>query len=110
MPYSHKRTHGLELAACELGSTVTTNGAGDTKGGQPVANHHDCNLLGYQPPFARRCGHNVAALSVHTKDHEIKNLFSDMHFRHGEDVHGHALHGLVRYRRLLWFPSGIPIV
>ena len=40
----------------------------------------------------------------------IQNFFCDVHFGHGEDIHGHALHRLVRNRRPLGFPLDIPIV
>ena len=58
---------------------------------QPSVNsHHDCNFFGQQRPFARQDSLNVAAVSVHTKDHAIKNFLSDVSFGHAEDVHGHA--------------------
>ena len=41
---------------------------------------------------------NVATLSVDQQDHTIETFFSDVHFGHGEEVHGHALHGLIRNR------------
>ena len=49
-------------------------------------------------------------MSVHTQDHKIENFFTDMYFGHGEDIHGHTLHGLVRDRRQLGFPLDISIV
>ena len=33
-----------------------------------------------------------------------------MYFGHGEDIHGHTLHGLVRNQRPLGFPLDIPII
>ena len=74
MPYSHEGTHGLEPAAWAPGSKVAANCTEDTEDGQLVANHHDCNLLGKQSPFARRHGHNVAPVSVRTKDHTIEKI------------------------------------
>ena len=49
-------------------------------------------------------------MSVHTKDHAVKNFLSTVHFGHREDIHGHTLHGLVRYRCPLVFPLDILIV
>ena len=46
MTYPHEETHGLEPAASELGSSVTANGAGDAKDGQPLTDHHDCQFPG----------------------------------------------------------------
>ena len=72
MMYSHEGTHGLEPATSKLGPSVTANGAGDVKDGQPMTNHHDCHFLGKQPLFACRNGYYVAAVAIHTKDHTKK--------------------------------------
>ena len=37
----------------------------------------------------------------------MEDFTSDMHFGHGEDIHGDTLHGLVRNRRPLGFPPDI---
>ena len=71
MTYSHEGTHGLEPATSKLGPSVTANGAGDVKDGQPMTNHHDCHFLGKQPLFACRNGYYVAAVAIHTKDHTV---------------------------------------
>ena len=49
-------------------------------------------------------------MAVHAKDHAVEGLLANMDFGHGEDVHGHALHGLVRYRGPLGFPHDVPVV
>ena len=49
MTYPHQGTHSLEPATSKLGPSVTANGAGDVKDGQPMTNHHDCHFLGKQP-------------------------------------------------------------
>ena len=110
MSYSHEGTHSLEPATSKLGPSVTANGAGDVKDGQPMTNHHDCHFLGKQPLFACRNGYNVAAVAVHTENHTVKGLLANVHFGHGEDVHGHALHGLVRNRGPLGFPLDVPVI
>ena len=110
MTYSHEGTHGLEPATSKQGPSVTANGAGDVKDGQPMTNHHDCHFLGKQPLFACRNGYYVAAVTVQTKDHTVKCLLAYVNFGHGEDVHGHALHGLVRHRSPLGFPLDVPVV
>ena len=110
MTYSHEGTHGLEPASSKLGPSVTANGAGDVKDGQPMTNHHDCHFLGKQPLFACRNGYYVAAVAIHTKDHTVKGLLAYVNFGHGEDVHGHALHGLVRHRSPLGFPLDVPVI
>ena len=46
MTYPHEGTHSLEPATSKLGPSVTANGAGDGKDGQPMTNHHDCHFLG----------------------------------------------------------------
>ena len=84
MTYSHEGTHGLEPATSKLGPSVTANGAGDVKDGQPMTNHHDCHFLGKQPLFACRNGYYVAAVAVHTKDHTVKGLLAYVNFGHGE--------------------------
>ena len=63
-----------------------------------------------KPRFACRYDNNVAAVSGHTKDHAIENVLSEVYFGHGEEIHGHALHGLVRHWRPLGLPLVIPIV
>ena len=40
----------------------------------------------------------------------MEKFFSNMHFGHGEDIHGHALHRVFRNGRPLGFPLDIPIV
>ena len=110
MTYSHVGTHGLEPATSKLGPSVTANGAGEVKDGQPMTNHHDCHFLGKQPPFACRKGYYVAAVAVHTKDHTVKGLLAYVNFGHGEDVYGYALHGLVRHRSPLGFTLDVPVV
>ena len=79
MTYSHEGTHGLELATSKLGPTVTANGAGDVKDGQPMTNHHDCHFLGKQPLFACQNGYYVATVAIHTKDHTVKRLLAYVH-------------------------------
>ena len=103
-------THGLEPATSKLGPSVTANGAGDVKDGQPMTNHHDCHFLGKQLLFACRNGYYIAAVAVHTKDHTVKGLLAYVNFGHGEDVHGHALHGLVRHQSPLGFTLDVPVV
>ena len=110
MTYSHEGTHGLEPAASKLVPSVTANGAENGKDGQPMTNHHDCHFLGKQPLFACRDSYYVAAVAVHTKDHTVKGLLADVNFRHGENVYGHVLHGLVRYRSPLGFPHDVPVI
>ena len=66
--------------------------------------------LASNPPFACRNSYYVAAVVVHTKDHTVKGLLAYLNFRHGEDVHGHALHGLVRHRSPLGFPFDVLVV
>ena len=78
MTYSHEETHGLEPATSRLGPSVTANGAGNVKDGQPMTNHHDCHFLGKQPPFACRNGYYVAAVAIHTKDHTVKGLLANV--------------------------------
>ena len=103
MSYFHDRTHGLERAVSELRSPLAAEGAGHAEDRQPVMRHHDCNFLGYQQLFARKHGHNVAAVSVHAKDHTIENFLSALNFGHGEDVNGHAICRPVRNWRSLGF-------
>ena len=57
------------------------------------------------PFFACRNGYYVAAVAIHTKDKTVKGPLANVNFGHGEDVHGHALHGLVRH----WGPLGLPL-
>ena len=110
MTYPHEGTHSLEPATSKLGPWVTANGAGDVKDGQPMTNHHDCHFLGKQPLFACRNGYYVATVAIHTKNHTVKGLLANVHFGHGEDVHGHALHGLVRKRGPLGFPLDVRVI
>ena len=110
MTYSHEGTPGLEPATSKPGPSVTANGAGDVKDGQPMTNHHDCHFLGKQPPFACRNGYYVAAVAVHTKDHTVKGLLAYVNFGHGEDIHGHTVHGLTRHRSPLGFTLDVPVV
>ena len=72
-----------------------------------MTNHHDCNFLDKQPPFVCRNGYYVAAVAVHTKDHTVKGLLAYVNFGHGEDVPGHAFHGLVRQGSSLDFPLDV---
>ena len=110
MTYSHEGTHSIEPATSKLGPSVTANGAGDVKDGQPMTNHHDCHFLGKQPLFACRNGYYVATVAIHTENHTVKGLLANVHFGHGEEVHGHALHGLVRNRGPLGFPLDVPVI
>ena len=59
---------------------------------------------------ATKNSHNVASVLVHTQDQTIENFLSDMYFGHGDDIHGHTLHGLVRHWHPMGFPPDIPIV
>ena len=108
--YSHEGTHSLEPATSKLGPLVTANGAGDVKDGQPMTNHHDCQILGKQPLFACQNGYYVAAVAVHTENHAVEGLLANVHFGHGEDAHGHALHGLVRNRGPLGLVLDVPVI
>ena len=107
---SNEGTHGLEPATSKLGPSVSANGAGDLKDGQAMTNHHDCHFLGKQPLFACRNGYYVATVAFHTKNHTVKGLLANVNFGHGEDVHCHALHGLVRNRGPLAFPLDLLVI